>query len=96
MADCDVVVSVTAERRLVVQLYDSRWKIKAEDENLNKLRTRLATVKSACLAKLPSCEATFKQHVLRASLKIYVWMSCHLTKLPPKSPLQLGWEKGHG
>jgi hypothetical protein len=41
--------------------------------NLNKLRTRLATVKSACLAKLPSCEATFKQHVLRASLQTYVW-----------------------
>jgi hypothetical protein len=38
-----------------------------------KLRTRLATVKSACLAKLPSCEATFKQHVLRASLQTYVW-----------------------
>ena len=37
-------------------------------------------MKSACLAKLPSCEATFKQHVLRASLQTYVWMSCHLTK----------------
>jgi hypothetical protein len=73
-------VSVTAARRLIIKLYDSRGKIKAEDENLNKLRTRLATVKSACLAKLPPCEATFKQHVLRASLQTYVWMSCHLTK----------------
>jgi hypothetical protein len=51
----------------------SGGKIKAEDENLNKLRTRLATVKSACFAKLPPCEAIFKQHVLRASLQTYVW-----------------------
>jgi hypothetical protein len=41
--------------------------------HLNKLRTRLATVKSACFAKLAPCEATFKQHVLRASLQTYVW-----------------------
>ena len=67
LADCDVDVSVTAARRLVIKLYDSR------DKNLNKLRTRLATVKSACFAKLPPCEATFKQHVLRASLQTYVW-----------------------
>ena len=73
LADCDVDVSVTAARRLVIKLYDSRRKIKAEDENLNKLRTRLATVKSACFAKLPPCEATFKQHVLRASLQTFVW-----------------------
>jgi hypothetical protein len=41
--DCDVDVSVTGARRLVIKLYDSRGKIKAEDENLNKLRTRLDT-----------------------------------------------------
>jgi hypothetical protein len=93
LADCDVDVSVIAARRLVIKLHDSRGKIKAKDENLNKLRTRLATVKSACLAKLPPCEATFKQHVLRASLQTYVWMSCHLTKPPPKSPLQFDWDK---
>jgi hypothetical protein len=49
LADCDVDVSVTAARRLVIKLYDSIGKIEAEDENLNKLRTRKATVKSACL-----------------------------------------------
>jgi hypothetical protein len=51
LADCDVDVSVTAARKLVIKLYDSRGKIKAEDKNLNKLRTRLATVKRACFAK---------------------------------------------
>jgi hypothetical protein len=142
--------------RLVIKLYDSRGKIKAEDENLNKLRTRLATVKSACFAKLPPCEATFKQqfkfsssalifpfesysfitslraavsdistsqparfdrslklstvkstyfaklppyeatfkqHVLRASLQTYVWYCAILQSPLIKSRLQFGWEK---
>jgi hypothetical protein len=35
LADCDVDVSVTAARRLVIKLHDSRGKIKAMDENLN-------------------------------------------------------------
>jgi hypothetical protein len=33
LADCDVDVSVTAARRLVIKLHDSRGKIKAKDEN---------------------------------------------------------------
>ena len=37
LSDCDVVVSVTAARRLVIKLYDSRGKIKTDDENLNKV-----------------------------------------------------------
>jgi hypothetical protein len=65
LADCDVDVSVTAARRLVIKPYDSKGKIKAQDENLNKLRTRLATVKSACLAKLPPCEATIPFRVIQ-------------------------------
>jgi hypothetical protein len=40
---------------------------------LNKLRAKLTTVKSAWLAKFPPCEATLKQHVLRASLQINFW-----------------------
>jgi hypothetical protein len=47
LAECDVDVSVTAARRLVIKLYDSRGKIKTDDENLNKLRAKLTTVKSA-------------------------------------------------
>ena len=37
MADCDGVVSVTAARRLVIKLYDSRGKIKAEEQIKNKV-----------------------------------------------------------
>jgi hypothetical protein len=50
-------------------------------------------VKSACLDKLPPCEATFKQHVLRASLQTYVWYRAILQSPLIKSRLQFGWEK---
>jgi hypothetical protein len=43
--------------------------------NLNKFRVRLAAKKEGSLAKLPPCEATFHQHVLRASLQTYIWKS---------------------
>jgi hypothetical protein len=43
-------------------------KLRADYSNLNKFRVRLATKKEASLAKLPPCEATFHQHVLRASI----------------------------
>jgi hypothetical protein len=35
-------------------------------------------------------------HLTISFPQTYVWMSCHLTKPPPKSPLQFGWEKRHG
>jgi hypothetical protein len=40
--------------------------LRVDYSNLNKFRVRLATKKEASLAKLPPCEATFHQHVLRA------------------------------
>jgi hypothetical protein len=43
--------------------------------NLNKFRVRLAAKKEGSLAKLPPYEATFHQHVLRASLQTYIWKS---------------------
>jgi hypothetical protein len=43
-------------------------------------------VKSACLAELAPCEATFNQHVLKASLQTYVWNRAIL-----QSPLLRAW-----
>jgi hypothetical protein len=53
---------------------------------------RLATKKEASLAKLPPCEATFHQHVLRASLQTYIWKSSQKVQPPVRSPLMFGWE----
>jgi hypothetical protein len=38
------------------------------------LRVKIAKQKDVSLAKLPPCEASFVQHVLRASLQTYIWM----------------------
>jgi hypothetical protein len=58
-------------------------KLRADYSNLNKFRVRLATKKEASLAKLSPCEATFHQHVLRASLKTYIWKSSRLMTFVP-------------
>jgi hypothetical protein len=52
-----------------------KGKLKEDHVDLDKLRVRLATLRDACLAKLPPCEATFTQHVLRSSLQINIWMT---------------------
>jgi hypothetical protein len=64
--------------------------------HLNKFRVRLATKKEASLAKLPPCEATCHQHVLRASLQTYIWKSSQKAQSPVRSPLMFGWEDKGG
>jgi hypothetical protein len=71
-------------------------KLRADYSNLNKVRVRLATKKEASLAKFPPCEATFHQHVLRASLKTYIWKSSQKAQSPVRSPLMFGWEDNGG
>ena len=93
LADCDIDQSVYAARKLVARLYDQREKLKAGHVHLNKLRAMLATLKDACLAKLPPCIATFRHHILRASLQTNIWMSALIPKPPPKSTLLFGSEK---
>ena len=63
LADCDTDKSIDAASKLVCRLYDQKGKLKEDHVDLNKLRVRLATLRDACLAKLPPCEATFTQHV---------------------------------
>jgi hypothetical protein len=72
LADCDTDKSIDAASKLVCRLYDQKGKLKEDHVDLNKLRVRLATLRDACLAKLPPCEATFTQHVLRSSLQINI------------------------
>jgi hypothetical protein len=46
--------------------------------------------------KLPPCEATFRKHVLRVSLQVYIWTSSSIAQPPVKSPLQFGWVNKNG
>ena len=52
--------------------------------------------KEASLAKLPPCEATFHQHVLRASVQTYIWKSSQKPQSPVRYPLMFGWENKGG
>ena len=92
LADCDTDKSIDAASKLVCRLYDQKGKLKEDHVDLNKLRVRLATLRDACLAKLPPCEATFTQHVLRSSLQIHIWMTAHVAKPLMKSAVLFGWE----
>lgn len=96
LADCDTDKSIDAARKLVCRLYDQKGKLKEDHVDLNKLRVRLATLRDACLAKLPPCEATFTQHVLRSSLQTNIWMTAHVAKPPMKSAVLFGWEDRNG
>jgi hypothetical protein len=69
---------------------------KEDHVELNKLRVRLATLRDACLAKLPPCEATFTQHVLRSSLQIDIWITAHIAKPPMKYTVLFGSEDRNG
>ena len=95
-ADCDTDKSIDAASKLVCRLYDQKGKLKEDHVDLNKLRVRLATLRDACLAKLPPCEATFTQHVLRSSLQINIWMTAYVAKPPMKSAVLFGWEDRNG
>jgi hypothetical protein len=60
----------------VSRLYDPKGKSKRCDSDLNRFRVKLATCKDSSLIRLPPCEATFKQHVLRTSLQ-KIWKNAH-------------------
>jgi hypothetical protein len=60
---------------LISRLYDPKGKSKRCDSDLNRFRVKLATCKDSSLIRLPPCEATFKQHVLRTSLQTKIWMN---------------------
>jgi hypothetical protein len=96
LSDCDTDDTIDAARKLVCRLYDQKGKLKEDHVDFNKLRVRLATLRDACLAKLPPCEATFTQHVWRSSLQISIWMTAHVAKPPMKSAVLFGWEDRNG
>lgn len=96
LAGSDVETSVEVGRKFVSVLYDPKDAAKSAHVNLNELRVKSALAKGASLVRLPPSEAAFKQHILRASLQVYVWMNSHVAKPPPISPLKFGWAMADG
>ena len=73
----------------MARLYDQKGKMKSAHDNLNRLRVEITKQKDVNLAKLPLCEASFVQHILRASLHTYIRMKSETAQ---KSALDFGWE----
>jgi len=66
--DVDSSTELNTARKLIANLYDLKKKFVSCDENLNKLKVKLATCKDTSLVRLPPSEPSLYQHVLRASL----------------------------
>ena len=94
LAESDIDCSINASRKLIATLYDTKGKFASCHGDLNKLRVKLATTKDSALARLPPCEASFRQHVLRCCIQTKIWMTSHQPKPPFISPFDYGWQKG--
>ena len=95
-SNSDINESMDASPNVVVRLYDLKSELKTDQSDLIKYRVKLATIINFSLVKLPPCKSSFAQHVIRASLQTYIWMSFHIEKKPVHSPFQFGWEKMNG
>jgi hypothetical protein len=91
VGDVDSIAGLNAARKLIASLYDLKKKFVSCQENLNKLRLKLATCKDTSLVRLPPSEPPLYQHVLRVSLQIKIWLSSNIAKPPPLSPYDYGW-----
>jgi hypothetical protein len=74
LAGSDIETSVEVGRKFVSVLYDPKGAAKSAHDNLHELRVKSALAKDASLVRLPPSEAAFKQHILRVSLQVYVWI----------------------
>ena len=92
LAGNDEQAAINAARKFVAMLYDQSQNDQNATANLNLLRVKLAK-KDKPLAKLPPCEASFEEHVKRASWQTKIWMSSHMAQQDVGSPDQHGWKK---
>ena len=82
----DTAAAVTAARSLTLTLYDPKRRSSNDAKDLNQLRVKLASRKNASLIKLPPREASFLQHVKRASWQTKIWLSSHTAQQDIGSP----------
>ena len=82
----DDIAAISAARKLTLSLYDPKEKSANSSTDLNQLRVKLASRRNASLIKLPPCEASFLQHVKRASWQTKIWMASHIAMQDIGSP----------
>ena len=85
--------ALRAGRKFIAALYDPKQKAGRYHGSLNDFRFRLATIKETSLAKLPPSEASFKQHLCRASWQAKMWTNAHHAVPNVPSPVGHGWKQ---
>ena len=91
LAGNDITAAKDASRMLISLWYDSVQKYKSLHGDLNLLRTKIASSKDTPLSRLPPCEDTFIQHVLRVMWQVRLWVNARTPNDISGSPLELGW-----
>jgi hypothetical protein len=86
-------LDLVAARQLVSALYDPKGKKSKVHSSLNSMRVQMASKKDVALAQLPPAEASFQQHVLRASWQTKVWLASHVANPELGTPDGNGWKR---
>lgn len=92
----DLDGATDAARTLVATLYDQKQKHQQLHGDLNSMRAQLATDRDVALTKLPPAEASFTQHISRASFQTRIWTSSHVAEPVTPSPINHGWTREDG
>ena len=79
LAGNDITAAKDASRMLISLWYDSVQKYKSLHGDLNLLRTKIASSKDTPLSRLPPCEDTFIQHVLRVMWQVRFWVNARIS-----------------
>ena len=79
-------------RRLTALLYDQSSKYPEFHDDLNRLRFKIGVNKDVSLCPLPPCEASFRQHALRAAFQTKIWLNSHIPEPDLGSPKDFGRE----
>ena len=91
LAEDDTTAAINASRTLISLWYDSIQKYESLHDDLNLLRTKIASSKDTPLSRLPQCEEVFMQHVLRVMWQVRLWINACTPNCVSGSPFEFGW-----
>ena len=95
VSEIDIAAAVNASHALVALWYNPTEKFKHCHEDLNLLRTRMASTKITPLSCLPPCGELFKENVKRVIWQVRLWTFASMLDFGGK-PDDFGWEVRNG
>ena len=94
-SEVDIAAAVNASHALVALWYNPTEKFKHCHEDLNLLRTRMASTKITPLSCLPPCWELFKENIKRVIWQVPLWTFASMLDFGGK-PDDFGWEVRNG